>query len=89
MLGSKQELGEHGKVSVYKRGYGWLPGMLRKELDAEAPSEIPFFIDANVALLIKKDATKEDVMKGLSALIKHLSVKWKISEGEVKKILGL
>lgn len=62
--------------------------MLRKELDAEAPSEIPFFIDANVALLIKKGANQEDVMKGLSALIRHLSVKWNISEEKVRELLG-
>jgi len=83
------KLGTHGKISIYTRGYGWLPENLRKELEAGSPGEIPFFLDANCVLLVKPKASRKDVLRGLSALIRHLSAKWGISDEEVKKRLRL
>ena len=82
------KLKEHGKISVYDRGYGWLPKLLRSELDAKESSDIPFFVDADTALLIRNGACRTEVLTGLGALIRHLMAKWKISEEEVLKRLG-
>jgi len=86
-MGELEDLEPHGKISIYHRGYGYIPPLLRKELKADR--EIPFFLDANVALLVRKGTSKEDVLRGLSALIKHLSVKWNIPEEKVKQLLGV
>ena len=86
----EKDLGTHGKITIYKRGYGWLPEILRKELNAmEDPKEIPFFLDAETALLIKKDATREEILKSLKALIFHLASKWHMEDKEIRKLLGL
>lgn len=82
------ELKEHEKISVYDRGYGWLPKLLRRELDAKKSSNIPFFVDADTALLIRAGACRTEVFTGLGALIRHLMAKWKIPEEEVMKRMG-
>jgi len=58
------------------RGYGYLPKVVRKEVGLEGKGKIPFFLDANVVLLIRKGATREDVMKGLDILKEDLKLRW-------------
>lgn len=86
-----KEINPHGKITVYKRGYGWLPEPLRKELDVsniDGKVEIPFILDANCAILLRKGATQQDILNGLSALIHHLSAKWRMSEKDVRRLLS-
>lgn len=77
-----------GIIKTYHRGYGWLPEKLRKELNATEPTEIPYILDANCAILLRKGVNQQDILNGLSALIHHLSAKWRIPEEEVRKILS-
>jgi len=88
---TKSDTGSHGSITVYKRGYGWLPELLRKELgilNATGTSKIPYILDANCVILLHKNATQNDILSGLSALIYHLSAKWKVPKNELQQILS-
>jgi len=88
---SKQEIDEHGTISVYSRGYGYIPSQLRKELGVEGeklPTEIPYFMDAQIAVLTRDGATREDILRGLRTMVNHLKVRWKLTDEEIKNIMG-
>lgn len=60
------------------RGYTYLPRMLRDELGLDkvkAGDQVPFFLDAYCVLLVRKDATPEDVLKGLDILKQDLKLR--------------
>ena len=60
---NQEGLQEHGEVSVYNRGYGYLPPLLRREMGiGEGTGKIPFFVDAKIAVLIRSDTEKGDVI---------------------------
>lgn len=55
-----------GEINVHDpRGYSYIPRIVRKEVGLEGKGKISFFLDANVVLLIRQSATKDDVLKGL------------------------
>ena len=67
-----------GKINVHdKRGYAYLPKIVRKEIGLEGKGTIPFYVDSNCVLLIRKDATKQDILKGLDILKGDLNLRWK------------
>ena len=67
-----------GKVIIYdKRGYAYLPKVLRNEVGVEGKGEIPFYIDANCILLVRKEAQKGDILKGLDLLKHDIDLRWK------------
>jgi hypothetical protein len=64
------------------RGYAYLPKIIRKEVNCRGKEKIPFYIDANIVLLIRKDADLKAILKGLEILKKDLILR---AEKEVKK----
>jgi hypothetical protein len=61
---------------VDKRGYCYLPTILRKELAVEGKGfDIPFYINANCVLLVRKGATKDEVIKGLEVLKQDIELR--------------
>jgi hypothetical protein len=69
---------EIGKISVYdKRGYAYLPRIIRNEIGLIGKGVIPFYVDANCVLLISEDATKFQILKGIKILKENLMVRWK------------
>lgn len=72
-----------GHINVHDpRGYGFIPQIIRKEIGIEGKGKIPFFLSANVVLLIRKDATRKDVLKGLEILSEDIKLRWKEEEGK-------
>jgi hypothetical protein len=53
---------------------------VRKELGIEGRGKIPFFLDANVVLLIRKGASRGDILEGLDVLKQDLKLRWKKQE---------
>lgn len=58
------------------RGYGYIPRIVRKELACEGKDEIPFFINANCVLLVRKDADLKKILEGLEVLKKDLALRF-------------
>jgi hypothetical protein len=58
------------------RGYAYLPKILRKEIKCEGKDEIPFFINANCVLLVRKDADIDKILEGLDVLKKDLLLRF-------------
>jgi hypothetical protein len=61
----------HIKI-IDPRGYAYFPRLLRKEVNAKGKDEIPFFLDANCVLLVRKDANLRQVLEGLEVLKRDL-----------------
>jgi len=57
------------------RGYAYLPKIVREEVGVEGKGEIPFFINANCVLLIRKEATKQEILRGLEILKADLKLR--------------
>ena len=71
-----------GKILVHdKRGYAYLPKIIRKEVGLEGKGTIPFYVDANCVLLVREGVTKEDILKGLDILKGDLDLRWKEEKG--------
>lgn len=67
-----------GKISIHdKRGYGYIPKIVRKEVGLEGKGKIPFYLDANCVLLVRHGATKEEIMNGLDVLRDDINLRWK------------
>lgn len=67
-----------GKILVHdERGYAYIPKIVRKEIGLKGKGEIPFYVDANCVLLVRKDATKEEILKGLDLLKDDLKLRMK------------
>ena len=67
-----------GEISIYdSRGYGYIPTILRKELNVQGTGKIPYFIGANCVLLIRKGARRKDVLKGIDLLKSDMILRWK------------
>lgn len=62
---------------VDTHGGAYLPKRVREEVDAKYKEQIPYFMNANSVLLIRKGATREDVLKGLDILKEDLQLRWK------------
>jgi hypothetical protein len=70
-----------GHINIHDpRGYGFVPQIVRKELGIEGRGKIPFFLDANVVLLIRKGASRGDILEGLDVLKQDLKLRWKKQE---------
>jgi len=65
-----------GMIKVHdKRGYAYIPKMIRDELGIEGKDDIPFVVDANCVLLVRKGATLDSILKGLEILKKDLELR--------------
>ena len=64
------------------RGYAYLPKILRKEVNCQGKGEIPFFINANCVLLVRKDADLKKVIEGLEILKKDLILRFEKGKEE-------
>ena len=72
-----------GEIVIHdERGYAYIPKIVRKEIGLEGKGKIPFYLDANVVLLVRENATKQDIVKGLDILKEDLQLRWKIDNHE-------
>jgi bifunctional DNA-binding transcriptional regulator/antitoxin component of YhaV-PrlF toxin-antitoxin module len=77
----KKALRPHGAIRVLDdRGFSYLPRLLRQELDAKKGTSLPFFLDANTALIVRRDCSLSDVLKSLDILKQDLQLRWKEEE---------
>ena len=60
---------------VDERGYAYLPRIVREELGVDGKDEIPFIVDANCVLMVRKDATLEEIIEGLKIIMKDLELR--------------
>jgi len=75
-----------GSINIHDaRGYGFIPQIVRNELGVNGKARIPFFLDANVVLLVRKDASRADVLKGIEILKEDLRLRWKELENQSKE----
>jgi hypothetical protein len=66
-----------GKIVIYDtRGYAYIPKIVRNEVGIDGKGTIPFYLDANVVLLIRSGATKNHVLQGLDILKEDLKLRW-------------
>jgi len=67
-----------GEIVIHdERGYAYIPKIVRKEIGLEGKGKIPFYIDANVVLLVREKATRDDIIKGQDILKEDLQLRWK------------
>jgi len=65
-----------GNIVIHDpRGYGYIPKIIRKEIGIEGKGAIPFYIDANVVLLVRKDAGLKEILRGLDVLKDDLKLR--------------
>jgi hypothetical protein len=74
----------HIKI-IDPRGYAYFPRLLRKEVNAKGKDEIPFFLDANCVLLVRKDANLRQVLEGLEVLKRDLLLRVETEEERPKE----
>jgi len=60
---------------VDERGYAYLPRIVRDELGVRGKDEIPFIVNANCVLMIRKDASVEEIIEGLKIIMKDLELR--------------
>ena len=58
-----------------ERGYTYLPQNIRRELGVEGKDEVPFVVDANCVLMMRKGAKLSDILEGLEILKKDLKLR--------------
>ena len=62
-----------GVIRIFDpRGYSYLPKIIREELGTEGRDEVPFFINANCVLLVRKGADLREIIEGLEVLKRDL-----------------
>lgn len=86
-----EKLREMGFISkLQKGGYFYLPKVIQTELGTwkKEKDKVPFVCDANCVLLIRKNAQRDEVLKGLAVLILDLELRWKkeSEKEEAKKL---
>lgn len=65
-----------GKIKMMDdRGYAYIPQMIREELGLKGKDEIPFVVDANCVLLVRKNASLKDVVDGIDILKKDIELR--------------
>ena len=70
-----------GEIVIHdSRGYAYIPKIVRKEIGVEGKGKIPYYLDANVVLLVREDASRDDVIKGLDVLKEDLQLRWKTGQ---------
>jgi hypothetical protein len=69
----------HGTLKIVdSRGYTYLPKNVQDELgitNMGKDNEVPFVLDANVVVLLRRGATADDVLKGLEILKEDLKLR--------------
>lgn len=79
---TKETIRPMGQIRVMdNRGYSYIPTIVRKELAIEGKDNIPFFINANCVLLLRKGATMKEILDGLDVLKKDIELR----SGEASK----
>jgi bifunctional DNA-binding transcriptional regulator/antitoxin component of YhaV-PrlF toxin-antitoxin module len=59
------------------RGFAYLPSVLRRELDAKKGSSLPFFIAANIVLLVRSNCPLEDILRSIDILKEDIKLRWR------------
>lgn len=74
-----KKLRPHSSIrKMDKRGFAYIPAKLQEELNIreDEKTKVPVYINANVVLMIRKGATKQEVFKGLKILIDDIDLRW-------------
>lgn len=67
-----------GEIAIHdERGYAYFPKLIRREIGIEGKGRVPFYLDANLVLLVRKEATREEILKGLDVLKEDLKLRWR------------
>lgn len=67
-----------GKIHIVDdRGYAYIPKILQNELGIKGKCVIPFYISASTILLIRKGASRNDILRGIDHLKEDLILRWK------------
>ncbi len=64
-----------GYISISEEGKCHLPSIIRKEVGLKGSGKIPFYLNANCVLLIRLDATLEEVLAGLDVLREDIKLR--------------
>lgn len=64
-----------GYIKSTETGKTHLPSIIRKEVGLKGAGKIPYYLDANCVLLVRKDATLKDILLGLDVLKADLSLR--------------
>lgn len=61
-----------------KRGFAYIPAKLQEELGIreDEKTKIPVYQNANILLMIRKGATKENVLRGIKILYDDIDLRW-------------
>lgn len=70
-----EEIRPIGYIKLSEEGKMHLPSIIRKEIGLEGAGRIPFYLDANCVLLVRSDATLEDILSGLDVLKTDLELR--------------
>jgi len=60
---------------IDKRGYSYIPIIIRDELAIKGKGAIPCYLNANCVLLVRKGANKKKVIQGLDVLKKDIELR--------------
>ena len=66
-----------GSFKSTESGKAHIPSIIRRELGIDGSGEIPFYLDANCVLLVRSDATFDDIISGLDILKADLKLRTK------------
>jgi len=70
-----------GEIKIFdERGYAYIPDLIRSEVGVEGKGGIPYFINANTVLLVRKGASLESILKSLDVLKEDLKLR---AEGSI------
>jgi len=67
-----------GKIRIFDdRGYAYIPKILQNELGIKGKCAIPFYIGASAILLIRKGASRNDILRSLNILREDFALRSK------------
>jgi len=61
---------------VDDRGAAYLPRQVRAEVGGLTKGKVPYFIGIDSVLLVREDASLEDILKGLDMLKEWVGARW-------------
>jgi len=80
----KRKVRPVGEIAIHdERGYAYLPKIIREEIGIEGKGRVPFYIDANCVLIVRKDANLEEILEGLEILRRDILLRaGRLSKGK-------
>lgn len=67
-----------GKIKIVdERGYAYIPKEIREEVNVQGKGEISYFKNANTILLVRRGASRKDILKSIDVLKEDIELRWK------------